>query len=221
MKLLRHVRQCLRSFFDDAKATRQFIHIPKNGGVAVRDALTLQRDVVLATPYHSRVRDLPQGPRYFSVIRNPWARTASRYQFGKQNAARWPDGDPRKVYMRTATFEQFVREQPILPIPEHPGQPWMGPLSSWFNQLDWLCDAAGKVVCDCLRLEYLDTDLSRYLGRKITVRRRNATHDRYDYRTMYTPALARIVEETFAADIEHFGFTFDGSAMRNYYGARP
>jgi hypothetical protein len=117
--------------------------------------------------------------------------------------------------MDTASFEDFVRDQKIFTIPEHPGQPWMGPMNSWFNQLEWIKDENGQVVCDCLRLEYLDHDLSSYFHQSIRPHRKNSTRKEYDYRRVYTEELAEIVERTFQDDIEYFGFGFDGPATRN------
>jgi hypothetical protein len=220
MRLTGRVRRAIRAWcFRPQDFRYHFIHIPKNGGQSIRYALELQRDISLSEPYHYRYVDIAdrvgRNLRFFCVVRNPWSRTASRYHFGRQNARQWPVDDPRRQYIERASFADYVRDQKILPIPEHPGQPWMGPLSSWFNQLEWIRDEHGRVVCDCLRLEHLDADLPDYLGRPVTQRRRNVTEDRYDYRTMYDDELAEIVAKTFRADIEYFGFTFDGPATRN------
>ena len=88
-------------------------------------------------------------------------------------------------------------------------------MNSWFNQLEWIRDENDNIVCDCLRFEYLQQDLSQYLGGKVRLRRENATQARYDYRNMYTDELAEIIATTFEDDIRHFGFTFDGAATRN------
>ena len=224
MRLKSDIRRAIRKFcFRKQDFRYHFIHIPKNGGQSIRYALELQRDVSLSDPYHYRYIDIADSVgrnlRFFCVVRNPWSRTASRYHFGRQNARQWPVDDPRRQYILEATFADYVRQQKILPIPEHPGQPWMGPLSSWFNQLDWIRDERGAVACDCLRLERLDVDLDAYLQRRIGQRRRNVTEERYDYRAMYTDELAEIVAQTFRDDIEHFGFTFDGPATRNIAAA--
>ena len=104
-----------------------FIHIPKNGGSSVRTALEKRGDVSLSIPYHYRYVDIAdkvsRDLTFFCIVRNPWSRTASRYVFGKQNAKEWPAGDPRKSYIEKATFADFVRDQKIFEIPEHPGQP--------------------------------------------------------------------------------------------------
>jgi hypothetical protein len=219
------LRRSIRRFrYDPLRARFHFIHIPKNAGQSVRDALLLQRDVSLSEPYHYRYVDIADRVgrhlQFFAVIRNPWSRTASRYHFARQNAAHWPANDPRRLFIAGASFEDYVRQRPILPIPEHPGQPWMGPLSSWFNQLDWIRDERGHVACDCLRMEMLDSDLDAYLGRSLRLRRRNVTQERYDYRSMYTDELAEIVARLFRDDIEHFGFEFEKPAARNTFCAR-
>ena len=216
------IRSLYRRFLFSSDDHRyHFIHIPKNGGQSVRYALELYRDVSLSRPFHYRYVDIADSVgrdlKYFCIVRNPWARTASRYMFGIQNAQIWPDGDPRKEYIANATFEQYVKDQRILPIPEHPDQPWMGPLSSWFNQLDWIRDEDGRVACDCMRLERLSDDLSLYLDRQIEIPRKNVTNQRYSYRDLYTDELIQLVADLFAEDIEHFGFDFEGGATRNVF----
>ena len=222
MSLRTVVRRAVRKVWHDKRHARfHFIHIPKNAGEAVRDALYLQRDVSLSTPFHYRYIDVADSVgrdlRYFAIVRNPWSRTASRYQFARQCAASWPEGDPRRQFIANATFDDFVRQQKILPIPEHPGQPWMGPLSSWFNQLEWIRDENGSVVCDCLRMERLNEDLPAYLRRTLRLSQRKVTRSRQDYRAMYSDDLAGIVEQLFREDIDHFGFKFDGPATRNTF----
>jgi hypothetical protein len=209
--------------YDHRNARYHFIHIPKNAGQAVRDTLSLQPDVSLGMPLHCRYIDIAdqvgRDLRFFAIVRNPWSRTASRFHFGKQNALRWSRDDPRRQFIEGATFADFVTQQRVFSIPEHPGQPWMGPLSSWLNQLVWIRDEYGEVACDCLRMETLDVDLPAYLGRRLALRRRNVTQSRYDYRSMYTDDLAQIVANLFREDIEHFGFDFDGAATRNVHVA--
>jgi hypothetical protein len=177
---------------------------------------------LLETPLHSRYVDvvdrIGNQLNYFCIVRNPWSRTASRYLFARQNCHKWPTDDPRRVYIERATFRDFVKDQKVFEIPQHPGQPWMGPMNSWFNQLDWISDHDGVVRGDCLRLERLDADLSAYFQKPITVPRANVTRTSYDYRAMYTAPLVDALAQTFARDIDHFGFSFEGSATRNVVG---
>ena len=216
-------RTLRRICYDHRNARYHFIHIPKNAGESVRDTLFLQRDISLSSPFHFRYVDIAdrvgRNLRFFAVIRNPWSRTASRFEFARQSAARWSIDDPRRKFIERASFEDFVNERRILDIPEHPGQPWMGPLSSWFNQLDWVCNEQGNVACDCLRMEHLSQDLPLYLERTIRLRRSNVTRSGYDYRKMYTDKLAETVASVFSRDVDYFGFGFDTPATRNVFVA--
>jgi hypothetical protein len=216
MGLKVRIRHTLNAL-DPRLKTRHFIHIPKNGGTAVRLALTLRR-VALERPIHARYVDLEPkiDRRYFCLVRNPWSRTASRYLYTKRNAQEWPDTDPRKQYIMRVSFEEYIADRRVFPTPSRPDEPW--PLSLWIDQLDWIIDGGGKVAGDCLRLESLDEDLSAYFGRRINVSHvsllRTAS---YDYRSMYTSRTIQAVADTFARDIEHFGFDFERAAVRNTY----
>lgn len=199
--------------------THHFIHIPKNGGNSMRKAVARLGYVSLTNPMHYRYIDIAdlagRDLTYFCVVRNPWSRTVSRFEFARKISGNWPADDPRTRYLATATFEDFVRKQRIFHIPEHPGQPWMGPLSSWMNQLEWVKDEAGVVRCDCLRLEEIDADFSDYFKIPASLPNRNRTPGSADYRTYYTDELNEIIANTFRDDIEYFGFSFDSSATRN------
>ena len=201
-----------------------FIHIPKNGGQSVRAALARRGDVSLATPLHSRyvdvVDNLGTDLRYFCIVRNPWSRTASRYLFARHDCRNWPADDPRRLYIERATFEDFVMDRSVFEIPEHPGQPWMGPMNSWFDQLEWISDKDGAVRTECLRLECLDRDLEIFFGEEIRVSRKNSIETPYDYRSMYSDKLRDVVASVFSRDISHFGFFFDSTATRNVVVAK-
>ena len=102
MNVTSWLRRSIRRFrYDPLRAQFHFIHIPKNAGESVRDALLLQQDVSLSEPYHYRYVDIADRVgrhlKFFAVIRNPWSRTASRYHFARQNAAHWPTNDPRRL----------------------------------------------------------------------------------------------------------------------------
>lgn len=202
-----------------ANVKYHFIHIPKNGGNSVRAALQRRSDVSISKPFHYRYVDIAdkvgRDLRFFCIVRNPWSRTASRFTFAKQNSTLWAPDDPRRLYISNASFEDYVKDQRVFSIPEHPDQPWMGPMNSWFNQLEWARDEENRVVCDCLRLEFLNDDMSDYFGELIRISRKNVTKERYDYRSLYTDELAEVVGKTFQDDIDYFGFSFDSAATRN------
>ena len=139
MSLSRKVGNVVRAL-SFRRRTYHFIHIPKNGGISIRDALARFTDVSLSSPLHARYQDVVGKVgelRYFCVIRNPWERVVSRYFYARDAAASWPDSDPRKAYFESLSFDRFVSEHRTWGIPKHPGEPWLGPHGAWFNQLFW------------------------------------------------------------------------------------
>lgn len=197
-----------------------FIHIPKNGGVAIRAVLKKDPNIVLSNPYHIRVIDYesPESKRFFAVVRNPWSRVVSRFLFAKQKCAEWPIGDLRRNYIENASFEEFVLDAPTFEIPEHPGKPWLGPFANWYDQLCWVTDHHQSIAASIIRFEYLESDLSRFLGRRIIVRKRNVTKIRNDYRRLFNTRTIEAVATIHKRDIELFGFSFEGSATKNIIG---
>jgi len=217
-KLLLRVRDTLHRRVS-SNSRFHFIHFPKNDGNSIRAALLRSGDVSASKPYHYRYVDIAdkigRHLQFFCIIRNPWSRTTSRFKFAKQNAEKWAADDPRRLYIENAAFSDFVKDQKFFPIPEHPGQPKMGPMNSWFNQLEWIKGENGIVVCDCLRLKNLTYDLSKYFSQALPEHRRNTTKDEYDYRRIYTSTLVELVARKFKDDIDYFGFTFESAATIN------
>lgn len=202
-----------------SKFTHHFIHIPKNGGMAIRSALQNRGGVVLTDEFHFRYVDVinpeNQHLQFFCVVRNPWSRTASRFQYAKQRASTWSTEDPRRIYIENASFEDFVKDRIIFDGKFAPSKPWLGPLNSWFNQLLWIKDEKNNVSCDCLRFENLNADLSGYFQEHLELPSHNVTPNAVDYRTLYTSELVDEVTEFFADDIAYFGFDFESSARQN------
>jgi hypothetical protein len=93
----------------------------------------------------------------------------------------------------------------------------MGPLKSWFNQLEWIRDQNNSVACDRFRLGSFDEDIYAYLDRRIRPSRPDVTLAQYDYRSMWRDELAEIVARPSGDSIEYFGFTLDGPAAKNIF----
>ncbi len=126
----------------------------------MRSALEQDKRVSLSEKFHFRYVDIvgtvDASLQFFCIVRNPWSQTASRYQYAKQQSRRWSTKDPRRLYIERASFADYILDRKILradgynPIGhELSDRPWMGPMLSWFNQLDWIKDEEGCVVCDC------------------------------------------------------------------------
>lgn len=213
-------------------AKHLFIHIPKNGGMSLRDSRAMRRRMISADPYfhrskaytealaeemaaqgfhhgnqHARLIDIHADVRTrltaFAIIRNPWARTYSRFTYGIKGTDA-PDYSP-------AAFERFLEERH-----EWGGRPyfWHRAVAGWYPQVDYVSDEQGQLAADILRLEHLDDDLHRYLGVTLGRRKNRSEHDAPKFTEIYTDRTRQIVADWYAKDIDTFGFDFIGGARR-------
>ena len=186
-----------------------FIHVPRAGGTSVanalygghighfpvRDLLSESSDEVLALPR-------------FTVVRDPWERAVSAWQFaragsgkGGQEAAIANPGLYKDE--RFGSFARFVEEF-LLPAE-------VDRLDPVFRRQSWYVGTEPSAAFDHVgRLEALeDTQgwLSDTLGREIAIGRHNRSNTT-DWRAHYDARLAGIIGDIYAADAESFGYAF-------------
>jgi len=215
-----------------------FIHIPKNGGMAIREAPQLQGKLVIANRRrlkskayanglknhmggmgrnpgyeHARLRDIDPSVRKatkpFAIVRNPWSRTVSRFKFALQTR----DYSGARPDYSEAEFEAFLDERH-----KWADEPffWHRAVSGWYLQEDYVVDEQQQIAVDVLRQEHLSAEMQTYLGLGSELARRNtSTSSRAHYRDIYTERTIRTVADWYARDIERFGFDFDTAASKN------
>ncbi|MBL4543780.1 MAG: sulfotransferase family 2 domain-containing protein [Rhodobacteraceae bacterium] len=241
MTSLREARNIFN--WHSGRARYIFVHIPKNAGVAVRKAPALADRIVASDPYfhksraytravaeamrangehhgfqHARWRDLhPKVTarlRAVAVVRNPWARTVSRYRFAQRVAELGKAGG----HETAPSFEAFLEERHV-----YGGRPhyWHRAIRGWYPQTDYVVDAAGVLRADILRHEYLSDDAMGYFGIDEPLRRRNRSGERVAHRDFYDARTIQIVADWYAEDIALFDFDFDTPARRNAVFAEP
>ncbi|MBO6891891.1 MAG: sulfotransferase family 2 domain-containing protein [Roseibium sp.] len=217
---------------------RLFIHIPKNGGMAIREAAQLDGTLVIANRRrlksrkyadglknhmaktggnpgyeHARLRDVDlsvrKATRAFAIVRNPWSRTVSRFKFSLQTR----DHGTQKPAFTPDAFETFLEERHVW---GNEAYFWHRAVSGWYPQQDYVVDERGEIAVDLLRQEHLSREIQTYLGFEGELNRRNVSKaSSADYRDLYTPRTIQIVADWYGVDIDRFGFDFDTPATRN------
>ena len=217
-----------------------FIHIPKNAGTALRKAPELRWRMIGADPafhvsrdyvrtvrgvmaeqgqhhglQHARLRDIDPKVRArlqpVAILRNPWARTVSRYRFAllaAEQGSRWAQAAPE-------SFEAFLETRHT-----DGGRPyfWHRAIRGWHPQADYVTDESGVIAADVLRQETMAEDAPVYFGLNRPIARRNVTvSGSSDWRSYYTDRTIQIVADWYATDIDTFGFDFDSPATRNIW----
>jgi hypothetical protein len=196
--------------FDDTKAI--FVHIPKCAGVSVNKAIFGN-----LAGGHTTLDDYLNvfEPRCivsyfkFTVVRNPWDRLVSAFQFlkaGGFNAEdrNWSSGELGQFN----DFDQFVKG-------------WLNKENIWkwhhFRpQYHYILERRGKVQLDFIGfLENLEEDF-RYIAERLGLDCRlqhvnKSEHN--DYRDYYNEETMRIVADVYDTDIKLLGYNFDNSSL--------
>ena len=152
--------------------------------------------------------------RKFAVVRNPWSRMVSLYNYADKVRELLPKNHAKNISkvsfnefldfrLKWTMFPSFYRELPY---------------NQWALQMDWVIEKKNFKV-DILRYENINEDLSKYLNRNVELPIINKGSYKDDYKSYYNDETAQIVHDWFRLDIERWGFTFDSGATRNYWGS--
>jgi hypothetical protein len=213
-----------------------FIHIPKTAGTSIAAScpvvqvtkeylsidkkkefdmdplsyrtLTVSNDFAKHTPYsHLDSNQLAKFNRIMTVVRNPWSRLVSFYNYidilDAKISGTWYNQD--KI-----SWEEFLNRMDHFKMTD--SFYWNHPYDNWGKQSDWISDSV-----DVLRYENLQEDINSYFGRNIPLLRKNIGLYQNDYRDYYTEEQKEKVAKWFKIDIDRWGFTFDSGATKNYW----
>ena len=134
----------------------------------------------------------------FAFVRNPWDWMVSYYHYLLEKA----DHHRHRLVRRLRGFEEYLEYE----IRRNKA-----------GQTQFLRDAAGQMLVDFVgRFESLEADFAQVCSRLGLVARlprmNRSRHN--DYRTYYNARTIELVARHFRAEIELFGYTFDGVAWR-------
>lgn len=205
-----------------------FIHIPKTAGTAIsQSGLVVPVIYDYISNFYRRIEEslgispptmykhlpysyidpniLRQYDRKFAVVRNPWARAVSMYNYADKLREKSQYNYPK------ITFKEFLDRRYTWDI--SPFFYRQFPYDQWGNQVLW--PLGGDV--DILRYENLNEDLSDYLNDRVMIPHINKGTYNDDYRTYYDEESYQAIYDWFKKDIVQWGFTFESSATKNYW----
>jgi len=187
-----------------------FIHIPKNGGMAVNDGLFDGRMIGgHSTAAFFKVVFGKQFDEYFkfAIARNPWDRLVSAYEYLKGGGMDYRDREWEQKHIgQYHDFKSFVNN-------------WLNEKNIYkgmhvMPQTEFVCDRSGKVIVNYIgRFEHFEdsfADVCNRLGKpECKLPHTNKSVREKDYRTYYGDEEAMRVAKVYRKDIETFGYTFD------------
>ena len=195
---------------------KRYLHIPKTAGSSLKHfKLRLNKSDLLTSRVNSDRRqnnwqhecmdyvrpEIISGFDWFTVIRNPWDRLVSRYEYGFKLGIQPPE----------TTFRDFWESRPEYPDDSY----FPHAFESWPSQKRYLGSHADKF--ECLNFHNLNIDAKSYLG--VDLDKKNATRNRKhsDYKLYYDDDLIQEVADYYSDDIEYWKFDFDTGPQRNVY----
>jgi hypothetical protein len=193
--------------YDDLRCV--FVHIPKNAGVSLCNALfgCLGGGHLTARTYRA-IFGVECYDSYFkfAFVRNPWDRLVSAYTFLKKGGLNGQDEAWAREHLAVyPDFKDFVKRG------LNPGS--LYEKLHFIPQWEYLVNRDGKIAMDFLgRFETLEDDFDQVAKRlrvAASLPRANAS-PRGDYRSYYDDASAEIVARLYARDIELFRYSFEG-----------
>ncbi|MGV7235181.1 MAG: sulfotransferase family 2 domain-containing protein [Nitrosomonadaceae bacterium] len=177
-----------------------FIHVGKNGGCSVESVLGGRTTPTGApdasgTSMHLNLTEIPNREDYFSFafIRNPWDRAVSSFMYVRSHQR--SDGKTRNK----ETFAQMVNE--LVPGVKKTAQYDMVKNCSFVGRFEHFQEDF-DTACDLIGIE--QRPLPKLNSNK-----------KAHYTEFYTPELIEKIYDFTSYDVDHFGFTFEGTATKN------
>jgi hypothetical protein len=179
-----------------------FVHIPKTGGLAIQNALRLDWHPCSCHEYFLKYpKYLRESVFSFTVVRNPYDRIVSAYNYLKQEIGNIDDINFNREYLSSyKTFNQFIRDFEK----DETLQNWIH-----FLPMSTFIDDEIKFVG---RFENLQTDFNFICDNigilRIPLNEINVSKHAH-YSTYYNKKSKKIVENFYKEDINRFGYSFE------------
>ena len=209
-----------------------FVHIPKNGGTSIEDALfppVVDRNLGehlwgRPNPHQTggmqhlqaiKIKELVGRDLYdrcfkFSIVRNPWDRAISMYMYHHKRY------DLQKFLgiQDRSLFRRLLGRQKMVPFVNYLRAVKAGPIHvQWDDQYKFICDTSGTVIVDFVgRFETLQKDFEivcNKLGISAVTLPHRKKSERREYSHYYDDESKHLVSDMYERDIDMFGYTFE------------
>lgn len=191
-----------------------FIHVPKNAGTSVtslpelsfEDTKNGHRTALNAKKAYS---DFWENYLKCCIVRNPWDRFVSNFEYAKMEKSYWHSSDGTTAYgkhpdfdtLKNMTFTDAVNlASESLASLTHPG---------WLPQKYYICDRNNAVLVDNIFYsENLASDKKFNTIFPGVLKINTSTRQSQNYRDYYTSETAHKIQKLYATDIELFSFKY-------------
>lgn len=187
-----------------------FIHIPKNAGTSVTESLNMVDRGHHDINYYRKKYDSCFGDyQSFAIVRNPWDRVASNYEYAKMKSsyhhsitgnARY-GVHPDYELLKDKSFSdclKILRDEPHLL--QHQG---------WSTQTKWITDNDVIIVNNILKYEQINESITQVTGvPNLNLPVINKSNNRKFIQYYKTSEDINIVADIYKKDFNNFEYTF-------------
>jgi hypothetical protein len=186
-----------------------FIHIPKNAGTAITNTLEMS-DIGHHGWRYYKSRYPQKWVTYtkISVVRNPWDRVVSCYEYAKMEDSYWHSTNSKARagkhldydLLKDSSFENCLGILKNTPQKlRHQG---------WSNQSNYIYNGDKLMVDYVLDVNEIDNKLSEILNQKINIPKINVSNQN-NYKDYYSDKkMVNIVSDRYKTDLLNFNYEF-------------
>jgi hypothetical protein len=125
-----------------------FIHIPKNGGTSITEYFNMaDKGHHNINYYNKKYKNIIGDYQSFAVIRNPWDRVVSNYNYAIMENSYYHSKDGRAIYGIHPDYELLKDKTLTECIKLLERDPHLFKHQGWLPQSNWICDN-GKILVD-------------------------------------------------------------------------
>lgn len=187
-----------------------FVHIPKNGGTSMCNALGIESGHYRWDFY--KKQNCWSSYFKFCIVRNPWDRVVSCYEYSKMedsyhhsvNLPKQHGIHPDYFTLKSLTFEECVYMLKDSPEKlKHQG---------WLSQSYWICDENNNIMINNIfKIEFLQKNLLKHpilntFSEKL--KKLNPSPRKKNYKDYYSLETKNIIAEIYKTDVENFNYDF-------------
>jgi hypothetical protein len=188
-----------------------YVHIPKNAGTSIERWLieyanANQKEIIFTKSQHSFSEDVTQyQENYFTIIRNPYSRICSYYEFAKRRIEFWEPNGFKHNEPFPSLFEFIERTHNLKEV--HLSQ--NGEVANYMitsNQVEWIRSGNPILISyENINVEFNKIKEHFNWYRELPVI--NASTKR-SYRSYYNTKTRKLVEKIFQEDFDTFKYTW-------------
>ena len=184
-----------------------FIHIPKNAGTAITNALEMNDIGHHSWKYYkNKYPEKWNTYTKIAVIRNPWDRVVSNYAYARMEESHWHSVSGKTRYSKHPDLELLKDKSFEECISILKNNPSSLKHRGWSLQKDYITDDNHIVIDIVILQEDINTVINRLTN--VNVSKIN-TSKRDDYKTYYNQDLIETVGEIYKEDIKLFNFKYE------------